>query len=69
MVSDIVDCQNNEIRFNSTRRSDVTINSDSIGTEGIVQVCRNGKWGDVCDSFSSFTARDVCQKANYSDEG
>ena len=39
-------------------------------TEGTVQICKDGKWGTVCDDFWDHSeARVVCRSLGLSDGG
>ena len=63
------DCQDGDIRLNGTRRSGVTFNNDSIGREGILEMCKYGMWGYLSGSLSPTTAAITCQSLGYSFEG
>ncbi len=67
--ADRVDCVEGEIRLNGTRRPSFTVNMDSIGSEGIVEMCMYGMWGSVCNPISFPGAWDVCERIGLDRDG
>ena len=67
--ADRVDCVEGEIRLNGTRRPSFTVNMDSIGSEGILELCTYGMWGSVCNPISSPGAWDICERIGLDRDG
>lgn len=68
-LSDVTQVTDNDVAGGCEDAGTVVLQGGNYAREGIVEICKDGEWGAICESsWDNADARVVCRQLGFSDK-